>query len=403
MILKDTLRTIVHSQRDNLSKSEIGTRRELLEKIDAKLPFALVLSGIRRCGKSTLLHQLMKEIKHYHYFNFEDPRGTGFETADFQKLEEVFIEENGKQDYYFFDEVQNIDKWELGIRYLLDQKKHVVLTGSNASLLSKELGTRLTGRHLRFELFPFSFSEFLLFTKQKAGLSSFEEYLQKGGFPEYLRTSRIEVLQELLNDIVARDIVVRHQLRNIATIKEIAIYLLSNTGKEFSYTSLKEMFKLGSTHTAIDFVSYLEDSYLLFTIPKFDYSLKKQSVNPKKVYSIDNGLSTVNTGSFSKDKGRILENSVFLHLRRTNPKIYYFKQQHECDFLIKEKEAITQAIQVCYELMEENKEREINGLLEAMQTFKLKTGMILTQHQEDKIEIQNKTIYVKPAWKWMNE
>ena len=234
-------------------------------------------------------------------------------------------------------------------------------------------------------------------------MSSFEEYLQKGGFPEYLRTSRIEVLQELLNDIVARDIVVRHQLRNIATIKEIAIYLLSNTGKEFSYTSLKEMFKLGSTHTAIDFVSYLEDSYLLFTIPKFDYSLKKQSVNPKKVYSIDNGLSTVNTGSFSKDKGRILENSVFLHLRRTNPKIYYFKQQHECDFLIKEKEAITQDIQVCYELMEENKEREINVLLEAMQTFKLKTGMILTQHQEDKIEIQNKTIYVKPAWKWMNE
>lgn len=270
MLLKETLRSIVKMQRGEIASFEYGTVRDMLNEIDLGLQFAIVLSGIRRCGKSTLLRQLMKKTGNCYYFNFEDPRATGFEVTDFQKLNEVFNEEYGASDYYFFDEIQNVQKWELFIRAMLDKKKHFLITGSNASLLSKELGTRLTGRHLKHELFPFSYPEFLTFTSKNAGTESFAEYLQKGGFPEYLKYGKAEILQELFNDIIMRDIVVRHKLRSPKIIKEIALYLITNVGTEFSYNNLAKTFNLGSTNSAIAFVSYLEDSYLLFTVSKFD-------------------------------------------------------------------------------------------------------------------------------------
>ena len=179
-----------------------------------------------------------------------------------------FVKNLAKGSCYFFDEIQNVEKWELFVRTMLDQGKHFLITSSNASLLSKELGTRLTGRHLLKELFPFSYPEYLIFTSTKAGPETFNEYLKKGGFPEYLRFGRSEILQELLNDIVMRDIVVRHKLRSPKSIKEMALFLISNIGVEFSYNSLAKTFNLGSTNSAISFVSYLEDSYLLFTVPK---------------------------------------------------------------------------------------------------------------------------------------
>ncbi len=403
MLLKDSLRSIVQSQRKDLKAFEFGVKRELLHQIDTSLPFAVVLSGIRRCGKSTLLRQLMTKTKNFYYFNFEDPKTTNFEVSDFEKLDQVFMEEFGESEHYFFDEIQNVEKWETVVRFLLDKKKRVVLTGSNASLLSKELGTKLTGRHLRFELFPFSYSEFLNFTNQKPGLSSFDQYIQNGGFPEYLQSNKTQVLQELLNDLLARDIVVRHKLRSTKILREFAVYLLSNIGKEFSYNSLKKTFQLGSVNSAIAFASYLEDSYLVFTVPRFDYSLKKQLVNPKKIYSIDNGLTQTNTVSFSNNKGRMLENLVHSHLRKQHSAIYYYKQKQECDFLVQEKQKITQAIQVCYELNTDNQERETSGLLEAVQQFKLETGLIITHHQEDEINQNNKKILVQPAWKWMTK
>lgn len=401
MILKDTLRSITRSQRDELSKLSCGIEREKLSQIDISIPFAIVLSGIRRCGKSTLLRQLMPRRKDFYYFNFEDPRLAGFEAEDFQKLDDVFVEEYGPSSYYFFDEIQNVKKWELIVRKILDSKKHVVITGSNASLLSIELGTRLTGRHLRYELFPFSFREFLKFTGKHPSQESFEYYFLKGGFPEYLVTTRAEVLQELLNDIIARDIALRHNIRNLKTIKEFALYLLTNTGKTFSYNSLKKIFGLGSTNSAIAFVSHLEDSYLIFTIPKFDYSLKKQLINPKKAYSIDNGLSNVNSASFSEDRGRMLENIVFLNLRKKHKDIFYFNEKGECDFLVKEGAKISEAVQVCYDLNDDNKDREIHGLIEAMNKFKLKEGTIITYEQEEEIKTSGKTIKVVPALKWL--
>lgn len=400
MILKETLRKVIRAQREELSKFEYGTEREELGKIELNVPFAIIVSGIRRCGKSTLLRQVMKKTKHFYYFNFEDPRATGLEVNDFQKLDELFREEYGESDCYFFDEIQNVQKWELFVRAMLDRKKHFLITGSNASLLSKELGTRLTGRHLKHELFPFSYQEFLVFASKKAGAESFAEYLQKGGFPEYLKYGRSSILQELFNDIIMRDIVVRHKLRSPKTIKEMALYLITNAGVEFSYNKLAKTFNLGSTNSAVAFVSYLEDSYLLFTISKFDYSLKKQAVNPKKAYSIDLGLSNVNSVSFSSNKGRTLENRVFLDLRCANKEVYYFKGEKECDFLVKEKNRVAAAIQVCYELNEDNKERELSGLVEALEKFDLSDGLVLTYDQEDELKISGKIIHVKPVWKW---
>lgn len=403
MILKETLKTIVRTQERELESSEHGIDRILTKKIDLKLPFAIILSGIRRCGKSTLLRQVMKAEDGSYYFNFEDPRATGFELSDFQKLDEVFTGEYGESDCYFFDEIQNVEKWELFVRMLLDKKKHLLITGSNASLMSKELGTRLTGRHLRYELFPFSYLEFLNFTSKKEGADSFGEYMRKGGFPEYLKYGKSDILQELFNDIVMRDIVVRHKLRSPKVIKEMALFLLSNVGVEFSYNSLAKAFSLGSTNSAIAFVSYLEDSYLLFTVSKFDYSLKKQAVNPKKIYVIDNGLADVNSVSFSSNRGRMLENCAFLQLRRAGKQVFYFKGDNECDFLVKEKNAIVNAIQVCYELTEDNKKREIDGLIEALEKFGLSEGLILTYDQQDTLEISGKTIAVVPAWRWFQE
>lgn len=400
MILKETLKSIVEIQQKDLNSLNYGIPRTLASDIDLKLPFAIILSGIRRCGKSTLLRQVMKSTNGKYYFNFEDPKATNFDVNDFEKLDELFQEEFGQGECYYFDEIQNVEKWEIFVRAMLDKGKHFLITGSNASLLSKELGTKLTGRHLRLELFPFSYREFLTFTSRKEGSETFSQYLRKGGFPEYLQFDRSEILQELLNDIVMRDIVVRHKLRSPKVIKEIALFLISNVGVEFSFNGLAKMFSLGSTNSAISFVSYLEDSYLLFTVPKFSYSLKKQSVNPKKIFVIDNGLADVNSISFSSNKGRMLENAVFLDLRRRGKEIFYFKDQKECDFVVREERKITQAIQVCYALNEDNKDREVDGLMEALETFDLPEGLILTFDQQDILKIDGKTIKVIPAWRW---
>jgi len=290
---------------------------------------------------------------------------------------------------------------ELFVRAMLDKGKYFVITGSNASLLSRELGTRLTGRHLTFELFPFSFNEFLKLTDKEPNIESFQEYFINGGFPQYLKSRRLESLQDLFNDIITRDISIRHKIRNLKSLKEMAVSLITNVGKEFSYNSLKKTFGLGSVNSAISFVSFFEDSYMLFTVPKFDYAIRKQIINPKKVYSIDNGFSIVNSASFSEDKGRMLENMAFLNLRKKYKEIFYFQEKGECDFVIKEGTKITQAMQVCYDLTEQNKEREFNGLIEALNKFKLKEGLILTYNQDDHFEIKDKIIKVIPVWKWL--
>ncbi len=406
MILKEDLREVVRRQRAELDAFEAaGVEREKLAEIDLASPFATVVSGIRRCGKSTLLKQLAKrKPEPFYYFYFEDTRIAGFGAGDFEKLDEVFREEFGERGLYFLDEIQNVENWELFVRSRLDRKKRFAITGSNASLLSRELGTRLTGRHLQYELFPFSYRETLAFLGKKPGEQSFWSYLENGGFPEYLKQGcKTQILQQLFNDIIERDIVARHKLRNSKTIKELALFLLSNSGKEFSFNSLKKTLQLGSVNTAISFVSYLEDSYLVFTVQRFDYSLKKQLIEPKKAYAIDTGMTNANTASASPDKGRLLENAVFLHLRRHFKEINYYKKENECDFIAKEKNKPVMAVQACLELNQDNLKRETAGLLEAMKELKLGRGLIITLKQEDEINADGKKLQVKPAWKWMQE
>ncbi len=403
MINKTILTEIITSQREKILKQDSGISREKLKDLKFRSGSALIISGIRRCGKSTLLKQILDKSKNFHYLNLEDPRLDGFELKDFNRVKEIFEEQQGLKGIYFFDEIQNVQNWEKFIRFLVDDKKTIIITGSNASLLSRELGTRLTGRHINYELFPFSYNEFLKFKKLNSGIKSYKQYFRDGGFPEFLENKDNYYLNEILSSVVMRDIAVRHGIKNSGLLRKIAIYLISNVGKEFSYNSLKKIFEVGSVRSVIDYVSYFEDAYLLFTIPKFSYSYKKQQVNPKKVYSIDNGFSYANSVSFSKDLGKMLENQVFLYLRKKYSEIFYFQKNKECDFIVKFKEKIKGAIQVCYELNEENQNREIKGLLEAISELKLKQGLILTFNQEDEFKIENKKIIVKPVWKWLLE
>ncbi len=402
MILKETLAEIVTKQKKIILDSEIGVEREMLPDIKALPGKACVISGIRRTGKSTLLRQLIANRSAFNYLNFEDVSIFGFELKDFKRLDDIFSAAD-KSELYFFDELQNVDGWERYIRTLLDNKKTVIITGSNASLLSKELGSRLTGRHLRFELFPFSFKEALSFWDKKPSLQSFEMYLQSGGMPEYLKLQNDMVLQELFNDIIARDITVRYNLRYPKLVKELALYLLSNIGKEFSFQKLRKMHSLGSVNTVISLIGYYEDSYLLFTVPQFDFSFRNRLVNAKKVYAIDTGLIRANSVSYTQDKGRMLENMVFIHLKRLMREIFYFKKNNECDFITRDKNKKLDLYQVCFELNEDNKDREINGMLAAMDYTKQKSGFILTLSQTDKLSFDNRKIYVKPVWQWMLE
>jgi len=402
MILKSTLAEVIDSQKENLLKSSKGILRDKLKEIKLSKKYATVITGIRRSGKSTLLRQLLTKHKKFNYLNFEDIRLYNFTLNDFKKLEEVFLEKTSSE-IYFFDEIQNVNDWERYIRTLVDENKTIVITGSNASLLSGELGTKLTGRHLRYELYPFSYKEYLKKFKAKASASTFEDYIKLGGFPEYLNQKNENILQELVNDILSRDIVARYGLRNPKMVKEIALYLLSNVGKEFSYQNLRKMYNLGSVNTIISLVGYFENSYLLFTIPQFDFSYKKQLINTKKIYAIDTGVVEANSVSFSKDKRRVLENSVFIHLKRLGKEVFFYKKKNECDFIARDKKKNLEAYQVCFNLIEENKEREINGLVEALTFIKKESGYILTLNQSDEFLVNDKKVIVKPVWKWMNE
>ena len=399
MVLKSEIEKSLVLQRLFLNKKQEGFNRESLAKLQLSTSHILIITGVRRCGKSTLLQQISKKIKEeIIYFNFEDPRIYGFELEDFTKLDEIVGDEIS---YYFFDEIQNVEKWELFIRHLHDRDKRIAITGSNASLLSKELGTRLTGRNIQIELFPFSYTEYLMFLQLENNLTSFNLYLEDGGFPEYIKSKHKEQLQQLFKDIVYRDIIVRHGIRQAKTLIDIALFLIANVGKEYSLNGIKNTFGVGSANSVADYIHWLEDSYVLFSMPRFSWSLKSVSINPKKVYCIDTGFAQANSLSFSEDTGRLLENCVYLALRRKYKEIYYFKDKGECDFIVKEAQDILHIIQVCAEIHSDNKAREVNGLLAALTFFSKTEGLILTLNQEDVLMINDVKVRLLPVWKWL--
>lgn len=400
MLLKSDIERAFILQQEKIRQRSEGHPRSSLANISLSGPFILVISGVRRCGKSTLIRQLMRSLDHeYAFFNFEDPKISGFDANDFSKFSELTADHT----HYFLDEVQNVKGWELFVRSLHDDEKVICVTGSNASLLSRELGTHLTGRYLPHELFPFSYQEFLSFRELEADPASFQRYMTEGGFPEFLKQQNPEILYQLLRDVAYRDIVVRHGIRNSEAFIEIVLHLISNASKLYSLNKIKNTYSLGSVNSVANYVGWLEDSYMVFTLPKFSWSPKASQVNPKKIYVIDTAFAQANSLSFSSDEGRLFENAVYLHLRRNNKSMYYFREKFACDFVIKNGTTVTEAIQVCTELNIDNKDRELNGLEEALAFFDLKTGTIVTYDQQDVLEINGRKVYVVPAWKYFLE
>ena len=382
-------------QRTSISRSSV--------RIETALPqFARIITGIRRCGKSTLVSKdLFVEDKKSFYLNFDEPVLYDFSSTDFVVLEEAIHRFQREQDgsiNLFFDEIQVVEGWEVFVNAQLKRGNLVTVTGSNASLLSSELGSRLTGRHLDYELFPFNFEEFCTLTQCAKSSENFLAFLHHGGFPEYLIYERTEIVKRLFDDILMRDIVVRYGIKDARSVKTLALYLASNCGNLVTGSRLSAQLGLKTAATILEYLSFLEQSYLFFFVPKFHYSAKAQSVNPKKVYCIDTGMVQNVTLSASSDTGRMFENAVFLELRRRTKNIWYYSEAaFECDFLYGSDVVPEYAVQVCCELTLENKEREARGLVETCRKFPNIQPLIVTLNQEDTISYNGTIIDVVPA------
>jgi uncharacterized protein len=377
----------------------------------------VTLVGSRRAGKTYLMYQLMQQIKdrtNIIYINFEDER-LQLSASELQVVIDAYLElyPNKKNPYIFFDEIQEIDGWEKFVRRVYDTiSHHVYITGSSAKLLSREIATSLRGRTITYEVYPLSFQEFLRFkgivtdsnsTKGKATLRKmFDVYLQRGGFPETV-TMEEEVYRRTITNyfevMLYRDIVERHDITNVLPLKRLLKRIIGNIARDLSihkiFNDLKSQGIKVSKDSLYKYLEYAEDAFMVFTLNNFSESVSQQGA--KKSYSIDTGMSSLLSFTLSQDLGRLLENIVFLELKRRGKDIFFYRDKHECDFVIKEKERISKAVQVCYELDEQNKEREIEGLRTAMARFHLKKGIIITRDQRETFG----NIEIVPVWTWL--
>ncbi|MBN2065513.1 MAG: ATP-binding protein [Candidatus Thermoplasmatota archaeon] len=411
---KMILSQLIIEQKKIFEKDIQIVKRDIAENIISS-PKIIVITGVRRSGKSTLLRQLSKHYKNFSYINFEDERLLEFTYHDFNSLLEIFLILNPKSKTFFFDEIQVISGWEKFVRRLFTEGYKIFVTGSNATLLSSEIATSLTGRNLRVELFPFSFKEYLCFsnfnvkkiftTQEKAILSQHvKDYLRYGGFPEVVKSKDFEELNQIYQDIIIKDLLVRFKIRDQKDFRELSLFLLSNIGKKISFNNLKKLLEFSNTSKVKNYVDFLCESYLFFTINKYDSSIKKQIVNDKKIYAIDTGLVNSTSFQFSENRGSILENAVFLELKRRYKEIFYFEEKKECDFVIKPGRNIIHAFQVADNLSDPStRKREIEGLKAAMDRFNLCNGTIITLDTEETIKEDNKKIYFIPYWKWLLE
>jgi predicted AAA+ superfamily ATPase len=405
------LERVVFDQLEIFKSKDPGVKRDRDYERALKSKQILIITGIRRCGKSTLLRQLSENLDSFYYLNFDDERLLKFTVEDFDVLI-IRWKKLYRSKTIILDEIQNIENWERFVRRVYDEGYKIILTGSNAKLLSGELSTHLTGRHVKLELYPFSFKEYLKFkefdtdkwksTDQMAKLLKLtDEYVEHGGFPEFVIFQNEDYLKRIYEDILYKDLIVRFKIREVKGFRELANFLFTNFTSEISYNALQRALNFKSVASVKNYISYLQESYLVYELFKYDYSLRKQIIYNKKIYSVDNGLRNQVAFRFSEDSGKLLENVVFLQLKRNAAEIYYYKNKKECDFLIKEKNKITKAIQVTDVLNEANRERELNGLLAAMESFNLKKGLIITRNQEERIRIQKREIQVLPIYKWL--
>lgn len=416
---KEKLKILLKEQNDHIKEVEGLVKRELLDEIKGRdSDLITIVAGLRRVGKSTLMNEIRKDHLNESYFvNFDDERLFDFTIEDFQTMQELLIELYGERNVYFFDEIQNIRGWERFVRRLHDNGKKVYVTGSNASMLSREMGTHLTGRHLSYSLYPYSFREFLRFKKyelpipevlttvEKSTLKRhFNEYIEAGGIPEFVKNRDELYVKTLYENIIYRDIIARYNLKDEKALKTTVYFAASNIAKEISYNNVRKLTGLSSATTIKEYFEYLENSYLAYLLPRFSTSLKTQVYSNKKVYFIDTAIAKILGFRTSEDYGRILENMVFMELKRRNLEIYYHRENKECDFVIRNGYNIAEAIQVTQSLENpDTRKREMEGLFDALEAYNLNEGLILTDDTEDKIEIDGKQITVKPIWKWMLE
>jgi predicted AAA+ superfamily ATPase len=415
---KDQIKAMLLEQFQAFWERDTGIQRTQISQIEsaAHLPHAVIISGLRRVGKSTLLAQLAHRLgqEAFYYLDFEDDRFLSFQASDFNDLFQTLLELFGERKILIVDEVQNIPDWEHFVRRFLDMGFKFYISGSNASLLSRELGTRLTGRYVPIELFPFSFEEFLRFrqfalpdlerltTTDTARLQHhLSEYLRLGGIPDALKYPELPLLRTLYDDVLYRDIATRYRIEGVSALKELALYLMSNPASLVSFNKLKEQLRLGSVNTIINYIEFLENSWLFFILKVYDPSVKRQQIAPKKVYPVDTGLANAVGFAFSPNTGKQIENAVFLALRRRTHDLTYYKTPsgYEVDFFLPETRELIQVTQNLN--MVTTREREVRALLDAMRSLGLKQALILSDENAPAIKEGEFTIEIRSLIDWI--
>ncbi len=396
---------------------------------------ALAIIGIRRCGKTTLLRQIWDDFKKSKYVNstqlvyvnFFDERLFDLKASQLGTLLEAQEElmprhASDSMTYFFLDEVQVVKGWEMFVDRLIRSKnRRIYITGSSSSLLSKEVSTAMRGRSTSLELFPFNFLEVLkadridvqpFGTKGRSLIvKRFNDYLIQGGFPETLHVTpsmRRLLLQEYVNVVLLKDIIERHHPTDSAGLSYMLRLLMNQIGSLFTVNKTCERLNAAGhkvTKSEVSqFFDWFLDSYLLFSVPIYAQSALRREINPRKIYCIDTGMAYHMSKSHSENIGHLLENLVFLHLRKTTEDIFYYKDSHqkEVDFCVRDQNGDLQLIQVCQSLADENvRQRELDALMSAMKELRAKSGLIITIDQEEEIRVSNKRIKVLPAWKYL--
>lgn len=391
----------------------------------------IVITGARKSGKSFIMRQLAKhltsegvEAKNILIVNFEDPRFSELDAKALQKIYEVYLEYLNPKDkpYIFLDEIQEVKDWEKWVRTMheLDKAK-LITSGSNAKLLSFELATLLTARHIDLTVFPLSFEEYLTFNNinlkdaldiinqriKIEGLLS--NYIEFGSFPEIVLTEqKNEILLTYFEDILNKDLIKRFKIRKAEGLRSLAKFYLGNVSSLITFSSLEKFLGI-SADTIEKFSNNLGTAYLFFFLKRFSFKVKEQEKSPRKLYTIDTGLANTIGFRFNQNIGRLAECLVFLELKRkqtVNPDLefYYWKdlQHREVDFVVKEDLKVRQLIQVCWEVSKpETKNRELKALLKAMGEFRLKEGLVITEDYEAEENIKDKKVKFTPLWKWL--
>ncbi|MBI5243629.1 MAG: ATP-binding protein [Elusimicrobia bacterium] len=420
---KDTLKAILADQKESFDtklKAEHIISRDGLDaaKKYIRHPNILLITGMRRAGKSVFAHLLAGKSRHA-FVNFDDERLVGFKSNDFNMLLECCHELYAGWDVLILDEVQNVGNWELFASRLRENHK-IIVTGSNANLLSTELASRLTGRFVAHALFPLSFDEFLRFnsfqwtrdslhsSRNKAAIHGlFSKYLQQGGIFECHKFGD-EFARSLFRSIITKDIALRYAIKHVAALEEFALLTVNYFTCKLSLSKVSASLSIKSPNTAREYLRYLENSFLLFTLNRFSYKVREQLSTFRKVYIADNGIIKALSLGSSQDKGKVLENLVAIELKRRCGDgdfsfFYWDNGRSECDFVARKGRKFIFACQVCYELNLGNRKRETTGLVGACKELGLREGTILTMDQEESFSTQGIKISVTPVWKWLLE